>query len=120
MGDSLVFPELPTYLFAPTLAGLLSLLLNFVLPLLAGLLMKASWSTPVKGTILLFLSAVKGFLESWLAADAAHAAFPVGGAVMNSLVVWGIAVATYFGLLRGSSLQRAAITSGVKDRPGRP
>ena len=115
MEQSLLFPELPTYLFAPTLAGLLSLLLNIVLPLLAGLLMKASWSTPTKGIILLFLSSVKGFLEAWAAAVDAHTGFNLGGAVMNSLVVWGIAVAIHFGFLRNSSIQRAALNSGVKD-----
>lgn len=114
--DSLVFPDLPTYLFAPTLGGLLSLLVQIVLPLLAALLMKASWSTSTKAVILLLASALKSFLEAWAVAVAADTAFDLRGALINTLVVWGIAVAIHFGALKGSSIQRAAISSGVKDR----
>ncbi len=115
--DSLVFPDLPTYLFSPTLGGLLSLLVQIVLPLLAALLMKTSWSTSTKGIILLAASAAKSFLEAWALAVANDAPFDLRGALINSLVVWGIAVGIHFGFLRGTSIQRAAITSGVKDRP---
>lgn len=115
--DSIVFPELPTYLFVPNLAGLLSLILNVVLPVVAALLMKQSWSTAVKGTVLLALSAVKAFVEAWIAANTAGQPFNLTGAVTSIAVVFGIAVLSYFGLLRNTSLQRAAITSGVKDNP---
>lgn len=113
--DSLVFPELPTYLFAPTLGGLLSLIVQIVLPLLAALLMKASWSTSAKGVVLLAASALKSFVEAWLAAIDANTAFDLRGAAINTLVVWGIAVGIHFGFLRGTSVQRAAISSGVSD-----
>jgi len=113
--DSLVFPDLPTYLFAPTLGGVLSLLVQIVLPLLAALLMKSSWSTATKGIILLAASSLKAFLEAWIAANDANTAFDLRGAVINALVVWGIAVGIHFGFLKNTSVQRAAISSGVKD-----
>lgn len=116
MEDSLLFPELPTYLFAPSLGGILSLVLNVVLPVLAALLMKQSWSTSVKGTVLLLMSAVKSLVEAWLAANDAGQAFNLTGALTSTAVVFGVAVLSYFGLLKNTSLQRAAITSGVKDR----
>ncbi len=116
MDDSLVFPELPTYFLAPTLGGLLSLIVQIILPLLAALMMKASWSTSAKAVILLFASALKSFVEAWIAAIDADTAFDLRGAAINTLVVWGIAVAIHFGALKGSSIQRAAISSGVKDR----
>lgn len=115
--DSLVFPDLPTYLLAPTLGGVLSLVVQIILPLLAALLMKASWSTATKAVILLFASSLKAFIEAWIAAIDADTAFDLRGAAINALVVWGIAVAIHFGALKGTSIQRAAISSGVKDRP---
>lgn len=115
--DSLVFPDLPTYLFAPTLGGFLSLVVQILLPLLAAFLMKASWSTSTKGVILLAAASVKSFVEAWIAANDANTAFDLRGAAINAAVVWGIAVAIHFGFLKNSSVQRAAIGSGVKDRP---
>jgi hypothetical protein len=116
MPDSLLFPELPTYLFVPSLGGLLSLALNVILPVLAALLMKQSWSTSVKGTVLLLFSAVKSLIEAWIAANDAGQAFNLTGALTSTAVVFGVAVLSYFGLLKNTSWQRAAITSGVKDR----
>ncbi|MER7167015.1 hypothetical protein ABT336_13235 [Micromonospora sp. NPDC000207] len=115
--DSVILPELPTYLFAPTLAGLLSLLLTFGLPLLAALFIRTSWSAFRKGLVLLAVAAIKTFLEAWLIAVEASVAFnfvEVGYAV---LVNFGVAVVFYVGLLRDTGVQRAAISGGVvKDR----
>ncbi|QKW15396.1 hypothetical protein [Verrucosispora sp. NA02020] len=115
--DSVILPELPTYLFAPTLAGVLSLALTVLLPLVAALFMRQSWSAGPKGLVLLALAAAKAFLEAWLAATNSGAVFngvEVGYAVF---VNFGIAVAMYFGLLRDTGVQRAAISGGpVKDR----
>lgn len=108
-------PNLPTYLFEPSLAGVISTVLTFLLPLLAGLLSRASWSAPVKGTVLLVLSAVKVFLENVAANLANGTSFNpwvlLYGVVLNFLVAVGV----YFGLLRGSSVQQAALRSGVSD-----
>jgi hypothetical protein len=105
-------PELPTYLFEPSLAGLISTVLTFILPLIAGLLMRANWSAGAKGTTLLAVAAVKVFLENVAANLADGVAFNpwvlLYGVVLNFLV----AVAVHFGLLRGTSIQRAAMASG--------
>lgn len=113
--DSIILPELPTYLFAPNLAGFLSLALTVLLPLGAALLMRQSWSTSAKGTVLLALAAVKAFLEAWLGAATDNATFNVAEVGYAIAVNWGIAVAVYFGFLKGTSVQQAAIRSGVKD-----
>lgn len=118
MDPSIVFPELPTFLFAPTLGGLLSLILAVLLPLAAGLLMKQSWSAGPKGLILLFLSTVKAYIEGWIAADAAGIGVNHVTTLYTALINFGIAVAFYFGVLRKTDVQQAAINSGVKDKPG--
>lgn len=121
--DSIILPELPTYLFAPNLAGFLSLALTVLLPLGAALLMRQSWSAFAKGAVLLALSAAKGFLEAWLGAVESGVTFDAAGVGYAILVNFGIAVLAYFGLLRDTAVQQAAIRSGVKDRVidgGRP
>lgn len=67
-GTSITFPDLPTYLFEPSLAGVLSLAVAILLPLLAALLMKSAWSAFRKGLVLLALATIKAFLEAWLGA----------------------------------------------------
>lgn len=114
--DSIILPELPTYLFAPNLPGVLSLILTVLLPLAAALLMRQSWSTTAKGMVLLGLAAVKAFAEAWLVAVDASVAFNFAEVGYAVAVNWGIAVAAYFGLLKGTGVQRSALQSGVKDR----
>ena len=108
-------PDLPTYIFEPSAAGILSTLLTFVLPLLTALLAKQSWSATAKGVLLLFLSAVKVFLEALIAHMNAGVAYNpwviLYGVVFNFLVAVGI----YFGLLRGSTVQNAFANSGNTD-----
>lgn len=113
-------PNLPGYLFDPSLGGIISTILTFILPLLAGLVIRQSWGTGVKGTALLGLSALKVFLEAVIANINAGVSFNVWtilyGAVLNFLV----AVAVYFGLLRGTPIQQAAINSGNTDPEVKP
>lgn len=111
--DSVVLPELPTYLFAPTLAGVLSLALTFLLPLVAALFMRASWSTFAKGLVLLALAAVKTFLEAWLVAVEANVVFNFGETAYAVVINFGLAVAFYFGLLKDTGAQRRALAGGV-------
>ncbi|WP_431881804.1 hypothetical protein [Micromonospora chalcea] len=116
--DSVVLPELPTYLFAPNLAGVLSLALTFLLPLIAALFMRTGWSAFRKGLVLLAVAAVKSFLEAWLAAVEANLSFNVAEVAYAVLVNFGLAVVFYFGLLRDTGVQRSALTGGVvKDQP---
>lgn len=112
MGESIILPELPTYLFAPNLAGVLSLLLTFGLPLAAALFMRTTWSAMAKGLVLLGLAAVKTFLEAWLAAADVGVAFNWPTALYAVVVNFLLAVGFYFGLLRNTAVQQVAITSG--------
>jgi hypothetical protein len=115
--DSVILPELPTYLFAPNLAGILSLALTVLLPLAAALFMRQSWSAGPKGLVLLALAAVKAFLEAWLAAVDTGISINLVELGYAVVVNFGIAVGAYFGLLRGTGAQRAAISGGlVRDK----
>lgn len=109
-------PDLPLYLFEPNASGLLSTILTFVLPLIAAVVMRQSWGTGIKGVTLLLVSSVKVFIEALIAHINSGVSFNpwvlLYGAVLNFLV----AVAVYVGLLRGTTLQQAAINSGNKDR----
>ncbi|GIM88740.1 hypothetical protein [Paractinoplanes toevensis] len=114
--DSVVFPSLPTYLFEPSLAGVLSLALTVLLPLLAAVLMRSNWSAFKKGLVLLGLAAVKAFLEAWIGHVESGEYFDFFRAGYAVLINFGIAVSMYFGLLRGTDIQQAAIRSGVKPK----
>lgn len=111
--DSAVFPQLPTYLFEPSLAGVLSLLITIALPIIAALFMRASWSPTRKGLVLLALSAVKAFLEAWLGAATSHEHFVILNAAYSTIVQFIVAVGMYVGLLKGSPVQQAALNGGV-------
>lgn len=114
--DSIVFPTLPTYLFEASLAGVLSLLLTVVLPVLGALLMKSRWSALQKGLVLLALAAVKTFLEAWVGANESGEVFNLAEAIYTVLINFGIAVVAYFGILRDTAVVRSAQASGpVKD-----
>ena len=108
-------PALPGYVFEPTLAGVLSTVITFLLPLLAGLLSKQSWSPSVKGVVLLLLSAIKVGIESFIQASADGAHVNVYGIIYSVAINFIVAVGMYFGVLRGSGVQRAAANSGVTD-----
>lgn len=108
-------PELPIYGFAPDLGGLLGFMITFVLPLLAALFMKRSWSTGTKGVILLALAAVKVIVEAWLMAINKGVAFDFVPIVYTTVLNFVIAVAVYFGLWRGTQVQQSALRSGVTD-----
>lgn len=115
--DSVVFPQLPTYLFEPSLAGFLSLALTIILPLLAALLMRSSWSAFRKGLVLLALATIKAFVEAWLGHVTSHEHFDIARTLYADAVNFGVAVIAYFGALKGSATQQAALHGGpVNDR----
>ena len=111
--DSVVFPTLPTYLFEPSLAGVLSLALTVLLPLLAAVLMRSNWSAFKKGLVLLGLSALKAYVESWVGAVQSAEVFDHWHTMYSVLVNFAIAVIFYFGLLRNTDIQQSALHSGV-------
>ena len=114
--DSIVFPTLPTYLFEPSLAGVLSLALTVILPLLAAVLMRSNWSAFKKGLVLLALAALKAFIELWVGAIESAEAFDAFRTAYSILINFGIAVVAYFGIWKGSDLQRSALRSGVQPK----
>lgn len=106
-----MIPELPTYLFDYSWAGVLSLVLTVILPLVAAVIMKATWASWIKGVTLLFVAAVKAFVEALVLAGSD---FNVNATLYAVLINYGIAVVVYFGLLRGTQIQAAALNSGNK------
>lgn len=115
--DSIVFPELPTYVGEPSLAGLLSLLVTVVLPIVAALFMRSSWSVFRKGLILLVLAAAKAYAEAWLGAVNHDEAFNFVGAAYSTMVQFVLAVVAYVGLIKNSAVQQAALAGGpVNDK----
>ena len=110
--DSIVFPTLPTYVGAPNLAGLLSLAVTVLLPILAALFMRSTWSAFRKGLVLLVLAALKAFLEAWLGAVVDHESFNFVTTIYSTLVQFVLAVVAYVGLLKNSVVQQAALNGG--------
>jgi hypothetical protein len=100
--------------FSPTPGGLLSLAVTFVLPLVVGLVTKQSWKSWVKGVVLLFVAFLKTLLEAWLAGINAGVDVDMWALAYTTLVNFLIAVAAYFGLLKGTPLADAAQRAGVK------
>lgn len=113
MDSNIIFPELPTYVGVLSVAGLLSVVLTVVLPVLAGLFMRANWSGSVRGLVLLAAAALKGFLEAWLVSADTNTAFNFGAAAYTVGVQFLMAVAIYFGYWRGTGVQQAALQGGV-------
>lgn len=114
--DSIVFPALPTYLFEPSLAGVLSLALTVVLPLLAALLMRSNWSAFRKGLVLLGMAAVKAYVEAWIGHVESGEVFDFLRTAYALIINFALAVIFYFGVLRNSDIQQAALNSGVKPK----
>jgi hypothetical protein len=116
--DSIVFPDLPTYVGEPSLAGLLSLLVTVALPIIAALFMKGSWSVFRKGLVLLTLAAIKAYAEAWLGAVNHDEVFNFVAAAYSTMVQFILAVVTYVGLIKNTAVQQSALVGGpVNDKP---
>ncbi len=115
--NSVIFPELPTYVGEPTLAGLLSLIVTVLLPIIAALFMRSSWSAFRKGLVLFVLAAIKAYVEAWLGAVNSDQDFNFVYAAYSTVVQFILAVVAYVGLLKNTAVQRSALAGGpVKDR----
>lgn len=106
-----MIPDFPTFMFEPNFAGLVSFMVTVLLPILAALLMKRSWSTTTKGMVLLAVAAGKVLGESFLAQGDD---FNLVNAVYVIAANYVIAVGFYFGLLKGSPLSERAMNTGIK------
>lgn len=116
MDDMSGIPDLPVYGFRPDLGGLLGLLVTVVLPVVASLLMKRSWSRTVKGATVLGLAAVKTVLEAWLQSINTDAPFDWVPVVYSTALNFVVATIVYLGFLKGTAVNRAALDAGpIKD-----
>jgi len=110
------FPVLPSVMFDRSWVGLASLIVAVILPFLAALLVRVSWSVQKKGLVLLALSAVKTFIDMFIAVKGVD--FDVVGAVWTVGINFGIAVIMYFGFFRdGALITKLQTDYGLKDRP---
>lgn len=108
-------PELPAYGFAPNLGGLLSVVILVLLPILVGLITRASTSAGLKGVLLLALAAVKVVIEAWLTAVNTSVDFEFVPVVVTVLINFVIAVAVHYGLWKPTGVSGAAQRTLVKD-----
>ncbi len=119
MDSNVIFPQLPTYVGVPSMAGVLSLVVVLVLPVVAAWFMRQSWSPFTKGLVLLAVAAVKVFLEAWIVAVDTNVDFNFVNAAYTVVVQFAMAVVAYFGLLKGTTVQRRALAGGVFRDHGR-
>lgn len=102
--------------YTPDLAGVLALLLQFVLPLIVGLVTRPTTPGRVQAVLLLGLTAVAQFLTEWL--DVARS--EDGGAFDWRTVAWNvvlgfvIAVATHYGLWKPTGASARALAVGAR------
>lgn len=111
-----MLPELPTYQFEPSLAGLLSLLLTIALPIVVGLVTTRLTHPGLKATLLLLLSTVKAFIEAWIAAANSDVPFNLLAVLMALSLNFGIAVVIHFGLWKPTGVAERAADSLVTER----
>ena len=99
-------PVLPGYMFDQSWQGLVSLALAVLLPVIVGLLTKASWSPGLKALLLLGLAALKSFGEAWL----------VAGPDFNvEQVAWAIGLNFAIAVTMQYGLYKHTITPRVQD-----
>jgi len=95
---------------------LLTLALGTLLPVLVGLVTKASWGGGVRAVLLAALSALSGVLSSALDAANSGAAWDWRSALITAVGVWVSAVATHFGLWNPTGVADMAKNVLVKDQ----
>lgn len=96
-----------------TLASLVSVLISFVLPLLVGLVTRASTSGGVKAVLLLLLSAVTAVLTQFASFEGDG--FPWATTVLTALVGFVMAVAAHFGLWKPTGTTATVQAIGPHD-----
>lgn len=94
--------------------GLIALAIQFLIPLLVGLVTKQSWSPALKAVLLLFFTAVTQFLVAWSDSDEAFRWQAVAYSIGIGFV---ISVASHFGLWKPTGATEATQSSLVADPP---
>lgn len=97
--------------------GIVALALQFLLPLLVGLLTKRSWPSSMKAILLLALTAVAQFLvqlqDFWAGPDGSR--FDWQSVAYAVLLGFVVSVATHFGLWQPTGATRVAQMTLVND-----
>lgn len=92
----------------------LGLLIGVILPILVGLVTKSTTDASVKAVLLLFLTAVNGFLTEYVNAATSSANYDW----QTALYTWGgsfvLAVAMHFGVYKSSGITDWAQSKFVK------
>lgn len=95
-------------------SSLVMILVSVIAPLVVALVTKASWSPATRSVVLLAISACVGFANGFLAAPPGMT-WDWKVALVNTLISFVIAVATYFGLWKSTPLPAALLDRGIKD-----
>lgn len=96
-------------------AAVVSMLLTFTLPLVTGLVTKASWHPGVRAMVLLALTGAKTIGDAYIA-DALTVAV-----IVTTILNFGIAAASYFGFWKPTGAAPAVLSSGpLKDPKDTP
>lgn len=98
--DSL--PDLPVYSFTPTAAGMFSLIITVLLPLVVAVITTRVTSGGVKFLLLLLVVSVKTTVEALIASGANYIHFAWIPFLMNLAINVGIAIAAHFGVWKPS------------------
>lgn len=93
------------------LVAALTLLVTVLLPVLVGLVTKATTSPGAKAVLLAVLSAITGVASALIQAEGAVDLYPLA---LNAISVFVIAVATYYGLWKPTTVAAKAQASLVK------
>lgn len=105
--------------YTMSLAGLIALVVQFVLPLVVGLVTKASWSAGLRAVLLLLLSFVAQVLVELGTSLDAGTSFDWRTALWSAAVGFVMAVAVHFGLWKPTGAADAAKDSGITDGTAR-
>lgn len=100
--------------FVPTWAAFVGLLLSFALPLLVGVVTKASWPASLKAVLLLLFQAVTQFLVAWQAVPPG-VSVDWKGWLYAVLIGFVMSVAAHFGLWKPTGVSDTAQRTLVND-----
>lgn len=98
--------------------GVVALALQFLLPLLVGLLTKQSWPPALKAVLLLALTAVGQFLvalQDYLTTPGDATTFAWQALLYNMIIGFVVSVAVHFGLWKPTGVSATAQMSLVND-----
>lgn len=108
--------NLPTYMFLPSVgvAGLLSLFVAVILPLMVGLLTKLGWPARTKALILIVLASVKTVVEAVIFSANEGVPFAPYPFLLTAFANLVIAIAIHFGVWKPTGVSDMAQNSLVK------